>query len=86
MIAHVHIVVSAEPRPIGGHWDPTHQGTALVALDDAAQVVHVCVGPPHGREEEDAPVAVLVDEDVVESAGVIRLADARHLTHGRGVR
>ena len=83
MIGRVEVVVAAPSLVRIG--DAPGQGVFEVALDDLAQVVDVREGAGDGREQQHPPVGMLVDEDVVEAAGHLRLADARHLFDRRRI-
>ena len=55
--------------------DGSHPGVVGASLDHVAEVVDLGVGAT-GRDQENAVVAVLVDENIMEATGVFRNADA----------
>ena len=80
MVAGVQVVVAATAAAvIAGQRHGGDQRFIDAPLDDVAEIVDVRHRAGDGAEQENPPVAVLVDEDVVEAARLVRCADAADL-------
>ena len=87
MVAGVQVVVAATAAAvIAGQRHGGDQRFINAPLDDVAEIVDVRHRAGDGAEQENPPVTVLVDEDVVEAARLVRRADAADLARVGHVR